>query len=712
MVELNEVQQTAVVLLAERETAPNTSFLLGPAGSGKTTVLQHRLRHLLQQGEPAYTILVLAAEPEHRQPFLDFLHSSEVGPYAELKITTFNRLAQEMVALFWPLLARPAGFAHPYRPPTFLSYDLAQLLMWQIVTPMLHEGAFADLRLRPQQIVSQLLDTLNRSALNALSLEEGIERQIRTWTGEAERPRHLQEAGEAAKQFRQHCLENSLLDLSLVIETFDTRFLDHAEFGRYFSERYRHLIVDNVEEQTPAGQNFVRQLLPILQSAAIAYDAGGGYKRFLAADPLGANQFRTMSQLAFDFEESFVSPPDLGRLANGVENYLRHNNKPTAGAERALVGVVNGRYRREMIANLIPLLHDLIHEDGVQPRDIAIITPYLDGALRYMLGQMLREAGLPYALLRRRSSPREEPRIRAWLTWLALAHPDWEVTPAPFDVAEALTLSIDGLDPARAALLTDQLYRYSVNGDPYSVNGGGALGDPVGLPESVVARVGEEMVALVAELREWLLGQNGRLPLDHALHDLFSLLSQPHFRPEPDLAGAAVCDWLVKSAVRLRQAASQLGLDSPAKIGAAFIEGIQQGLVTANPPELGEPPDPDGIMISTIYGYLLAGRPVRVQVWLETAATGWWDIPNQPLSNAFVLAQSRDPNLPWTIEEEYKIRNQLLSRLIRGLTARCRDGIVLANSELDRRGLRQDGPLWRALQPWLPAAVMTADEQD
>jgi hypothetical protein len=92
---------------------------------------------------------------------------------------------------------------------------------------------------------------------------------------------------------------------------------------------------------------------------------------------------------------------------------------------------------------------------------------------------------------------------------------------------------------------------------------------------------------------------------------------------------------------------------------------------------------------------------VRVQVWLETAATGWWDIPNQPLSNAFVLAQSRDPDLPWTIEEEYKIRNQLLSRLIRGLAARCRDGIILANSELDRRGLRQDGPLWRALQPWL-----------
>jgi len=89
---------------------------------------------------------------------------------------------------------------------------------------------------------------------------------------------------------------------------------------------------------------------------------------------------------------------------------------------------------------------------------------------------------------------------------------------------------------------------------------------------------------------------------------------------------------------------------------------------------------------------------VRVQVWLETAATGWWDIPNQPLSNAFVLAQSYDPAQPWTMDNDFHIRNQLLSRIVRGLTARCSEGILLASSDLDRRGVRQDGPLWRALQ--------------
>jgi len=142
-----------------------------------------------------------------------------------------------------------------------------------------------------------------------------------------------------------------------------------------------------------------------------------------------------------------------------------------------------------------------------------------------------------------------------------------------------------------------------------------------------------------------------------------------------------------------------MGLSAEAELGETFIDAVHQGLVTANPPDWGEPPDPNGVVLTTIFAYLLAGEPARVQVWLETAAQGWWDIPRQPLSNAFVLAQSRSPELPWTIEEEFAVRNELLTRIVRGLTARCRDGVILASSDLDRRGMRQDGPLWRALEP-------------
>ena len=680
---LSPIQQEAVA-------TGGASFLYGPAGTGKTTVLQHRLLRLLRDGEPAYTILTLVAEPEHRAAYFEAIHGLERTPYAEPNITHYPKLAQGMVGLFWPLVARDAGFDRPYVPPTFLSYDQAQVLMWRIISPLLTQGAFANLRLRPQQIVSQLLDTLNRAALNALSLDEAVARQSQTWAGEPERRFHLDDAATAARAFRRQCLTNSLLDLSLTVEVFDTQLVQHSEFQRYFRERYRHLIVDNLEEQTPAGQNFVAGLMGVTQTTTVAVDAGGGYKRFLAADPHGAEGMRHRFTQVFEFTESFVAPAEMTLLANQVENYLMHTHQPTGDTEARILRVVGGRYRREMVANLAPVLHELVYDQGLAPREIAIIVPYLDGALRYMLTGALQEAGLPFRLLRRRTSPREEPRVRAWLTWLALAHPGWDVRPSPYDVAEALTLSIHSLDPARAQLLVDNLYRPDTP----------ELLPAEFLPERAIERVGEDNVQRAEEVRLWLAENSHRHTLDHFLHSLFNeLLALPQFQPEPDLAGAAVCDWLVRSATRLRKAAPAMGLRSDAEIGPAFIEAVNQGLVTANPPDWGEPPDPDGIVLSTIYAYLLAGEPVRVQVWLETAAQGWWDIPRQPLSNAFVLAQSRSPELPWTIDEEFAVRNELLSRIVRGLTARCRDGIILAGSELDRRGLRQDGPLWRALGP-------------
>ena len=692
--------QDLTPLQREAVTAGGTSFLYGPAGTGKTTALHHRLLSLLREGEPAYTILTLVAEPEHRAAFFDAVHDSGLGPFAELNVTNYTGLAQSMVALFWPLVARDAGFERPYVPPTSLSYDQAQVLMWRVVTPMLAQGAFSNLRLRPQQIVSQLLDTLNRAALNALSLEEAIARQSRTWVGEPERRFHLDDAATAARAFRRHCLAHSLLDLSLTVEVFDTQLVRHPEFHRYFRERYRHLLVDNLEEQTPAGQNFVAGLMGETQTTAVAVDADGGYKRFLSADPHGAEGMRHHFSRVFDFTQRFVAPDDMELLANQVENQLMRAGHPTAGAGKRILTVVGGRYRREMVANLGPVLHKLVYEQGVAPRDIAIIVPYMDGALRYMLTNVLREAGLPYRLLRRRTSPREEPRVRAWLTWLALAHPGWGIHPAPYDVAEALTLSIHSLDPARAQLVADNLYR---------PDGPELL--PAGtLPPRVAERIGEDNVALVEELRLWLAARGHQDTVDTFLHSLFNeLLAQPQFQPEPDRAGAAVLDWLVRSAARLRKAAPGMGLRTDADIDATFIDAVNQGLVTANPPDWGEPPDPDGIILSTIYAYLLAGEPVRVQVWLETAAQGWWDIPRQPLSNAFVLAQSRSPEVPWTIDEEFAVRNELLTRIVRGLTARCRDGVILASSDLDRRGVRQDGPLWRALGPLVREKSTTAE---
>ena len=90
--ELTATQTTAV-------QSQTNAFLLGASGSGKTTALQQRVLHLLESGEPAYTILVLVAEPEHKQAYVNAVHQSGLGPYADLNITSYNSMAMNMVKL-------------------------------------------------------------------------------------------------------------------------------------------------------------------------------------------------------------------------------------------------------------------------------------------------------------------------------------------------------------------------------------------------------------------------------------------------------------------------------------------------------------------------------------------------------------------------------------------------------------------------------------
>ncbi len=683
-------QQLAVI---ESNT---TTFLSGPAGTGKTTALEQRLVRLLRDGSLAYDILVLVTETERQASFANVVRQSGLGPYGDLTIITYNQLAMNMIELFWPIIARPAGFADPTRPPTMLSYDLAQLMMWDRVTTRIEAGAFTNLRLRPQQIVSQVLDTLNRAALNRISLEEAARRQIETWTGEPDRLIHLEDAAALAREFREDCLQNSLLDLSLAVQTFDQQIVSHPTFRDLFRERYRHLIIDNAEEQPPVGRALIFTLLDICETAAIAADTGGGFKWMLAGTSAEATLFTEQdfpTATHYIFDHSYVISEPVRQLANHIQSSLRPMPLPTAEAPDAIAAVVQGRYRRDMVQRLVATLSDQI-EAGLPPAEIAIVTPYLDGALRYTLTEALKKAAIPYRLLRRRISPREEPRVRAWLTWLALAHPDWNLPPTPYDVAEALTLSLNGMDAARAELLTKHLYR------PDQI----WLDASDSLPNEIQSRVGEDLLSQVDTLRNWLISAEAKQPLDHFLHALFNnLLAQPPFQPEPDLAGAAVCDWLVQTAGRLRRAAPMLGWHSAETIGQTFILGINHGLVTADPPELGDPPDPNGVIIATTYGYLLAGEPVTQQVWLEAAASGWWDIPHQPLSNAFVLTEEYDGSRPWTTADDFEIRNDLMARVMLALCRRCRKSVIVAHSELDRRGMRQDGALWRILQPILPA---------
>jgi hypothetical protein len=212
----------------------------------------------------------------------------------------------------------------------------------------------------------------------------------------------------------------------------------------------------------------------------------------------------------------------------------------------------------------------LVHEDGLAPGNIAVLAPFLSDALRFALTEKLDEFGIPVRTHRPSRQLREEPAARCLLTLAKLAHPGWRRLPPPADVAHSLSLSIAELDPVRARILADIVYR-TKGGQP-------ALTPFHQIVPAMQERISYLLGGRYDELRQWLqtntaqAGAASPLPgLDHFLSRLFGeILSQPGFGFHGDFDSGGVAANLIESIRKFRLAfdsTSEQGSDTQLDLG-------------------------------------------------------------------------------------------------------------------------------------------------
>ncbi len=444
-------------------------YLFGPPGSGKTGRLVERLVQLLDANTRPDRILVLAPQQSQAAVFRAALArvSGARKPRGEPDIGTFYGLAQQHVGLFFPLIAEPAGFRNPGREPAFMNVEAAQFFLDRIVEP--RAADFDDLKLARPRLLSQILDSMNKAAECGFPLDEIAERLGAAWTGEERRLISYRRAQEVALDFRQFCLERSLLDFSLLVDTFARHLLRASSYRDYIAARYRHIIADNLEENPPVMHDFLGALLETCDSALLAEDEPGGYRLFLGADPAAARLLRGQCDAVEHLDTPGFASPQARAFGRALARQLSPDRRaPAAHADadetpaRDALGDQPGagKYWTEMVDWVVARIRGLV-ADGVPAGEIAVLAPYVEDVLRFELEDRLRPAGIAVNAVRPSRPLYDHPVARALAALAKLAHPAWQLPVSGTELARALSAGIAGLDVARAQLIADAALRAS-----------------------------------------------------------------------------------------------------------------------------------------------------------------------------------------------------------------------------------------------------------
>jgi hypothetical protein len=403
----------------------------------------------------------------------------------------------------------------------------------------------------------------------------------------------------------------------------------------------------------------------------------------------------------------------MRQIANR-ESPLRHPTSEIRNPRNAL-GYGGGKFHPQMLDWVADEIVRLINEEGIAPGAIVVLAPFLSDALRFALADRLDRRNIPTRSLRPSRALNEEPAARCLLTLAALAHPDWGSAPALPDVAHALSLSIDGLDAARAHLLAQRAYAERVKATRESL----LLRPFDGLNAELQDRIGFDVGQRYDRLRVWLDDYRAAhtSPLDHFLSRLFGeVISQPGFGFHRDLDAGRAAAGLIASARKFRQvvARDEGGEQKDQNVGPAYVEMVQSGVIAAQQYEKPQAPTSfqDAVLLSPAYTFLLHNQPVDVQFWINAGSPGWWERLYQPLTHPYVLTRHWEAGRKWTDEDEQSARQLTLQRLTQGLIRRCRRKIYLAWSTLNEQGFEERGPLLmmaqqilRRLPPPLPSSA-------
>jgi DNA helicase II / ATP-dependent DNA helicase PcrA len=381
-------------------------LVLGGAGSGKTTVLAERFLHLMREGAPAESLLVLchstAAADALRAKLEDRLESA----YEELAVTTFHGFCARLLREE----ALEAGL-DPFVTPVSAADRLAMLLERIDELPLRHH----DLRGNPSAALGAIVQRIDRLKDELISADD----YVRWASGLPEDRAREREFAELYAAHERLLAEAGTLDVGdLVLHSF--RLLRaKAHVRARLAGRHRHVLVDELQDASFAQGLLLRLLAagPATPVTAVADDDQAIF-RFRGAATKNIDDFRAEWPAAtvVRLERSFRSHERILAAARAVApGQIEKALEGEPGGEVAFWRCTSDRAQAQAVAAEV---ERLIAREDVTPEDVCVLVRSVRSEGQ-AVAVAFEERAVPYRLSGA-AAFFQRAEVRDLLAWLRL----------------------------------------------------------------------------------------------------------------------------------------------------------------------------------------------------------------------------------------------------------------------------------------------------
>jgi DNA helicase II / ATP-dependent DNA helicase PcrA len=356
-------------------------LIVGGAGSGKTRTLLARFAWLVEQGEAPEAILVLARSERAADALRRQVEEAIAHPYEALAVTTVHDLCARLLREH----ALAAG-VDPFAVAVGRADRLAMLLeRIDELTIRSH-----DFRGNPAALIGSFVRRIDRLKDELISAEDYAAWAEQLASAEeaddATRARAAREC-EFAEIYRAHdrmLADAGALDSGDLVIRALALLREHPHVRAQVAERYRHVLVDDVQEPNFAHGLLLRLLAAEHGNLAAAGDDDQAIHRFRAAAAKNLRDFQAESSdparpaTVVTLERSFRCPSRILDAAVAVvaplEDRIQKRLEAGEGVGPGEVAFWRAANERAQAQSVAADVERLIGREGVAPEQIAVLV--------------------------------------------------------------------------------------------------------------------------------------------------------------------------------------------------------------------------------------------------------------------------------------------------------------------------------------------------